>query len=384
MSLARDAYISADWFAAEQSEFFAKTWVFAGVSADFQNPGDYAALQAGAFPLAVIKLKDGSLAAYHNICRHRGTTLLEGMGNTGKSLVCPYHRWTYTLDGRLKGAPNMTECFPDLDRSKLSLKPASVGEFQGLVFVNAEPDADFESWVNPIRDKAWPHDLSAKDINEAAPLIYDMKCDWKVFIENAVDGYHLAYLHETTLGGPTPSENIWERHGDHLLWYATDEGDLRHALPAKSRKDYKKYWTKPIKGADKRGYAGVYHLFPTTLITATPYSFSISSLTSDAVGTCRMVVRQWVGPGQSKDERKYIPGYDAKTGIITSDNWTKPALETGDFQTEDVWICEKIQRGLNSPAFERGPLAKGAGAEDPLNWFHETIKSYSKGYKRDL
>ena len=375
MTLPRDAYTSPEWYTAEQTDFFATTWVFAGIASDFQNPGDYMSVQSGAFPLAVLKLKDGSLAAYHNICRHRGTTLLEGSGNAGKSLVCPYHRWTYTLDGRLKGAPNMAECFPDLDRAKLSLKPASVGEFQGLVFVNADPGADFKTWIDPLREAAWPHDLSAKDMSEGVALTYEMKCDWKVFVENAIDGYHLAYLHETTLGGPMPDRNIWERRGNHLLWYAIDADNTRHSLPAKSRKEYKKYRTKLIKSASKSGFAGVYHLFPTTLITATPYSFSIASLTATSVGTCRMDVRQWVGPGQSKDERKYIPGYDAKTNIISSDNWTKPAMETGDFQTEDVWICEKIQRGLNSPAFERGPLAKGAGAEDPIGWFHEAIEN---------
>ena len=251
-----------------------------------------------------------------------------------------------------------------------------VGVFKDLVFVNPDPGADFDNWVKPIKDKAWPHDLSAKDISKAASLIYDMKCDWKVFVENAIDGYHLAYLHEQTLGGPAPEENVWEQHGQHLLWFATDEAGMRHSLPAKSRKEYNRYWTKPIKGAASAGYAGVYHLFPTTLITATPYTFSISSLIPTQVGRCRMLVHQWVGPGQSKDERRHIPGYDAKTGTISSDNWTKPALETGDFQTEDVWICEKIQKGLASPAFELGPLAQGAGAEDPVGWFHNTVESF--------
>lgn len=240
MSLPRDAYTSADWFKTEQRNFFAKAWVFAGVVSDVQIFGDYITVQAGAFPLAVIRLKDGTLAAYHNICRHRGATLLEGIGNVGKSVVCPYHRWTYTLEGQLKGMSNMAECFPDLDRSKLSLKPASIGEFQGLIFVNPKPKADFDSWINPIRNKAWPHDLSAKDISEAATLIYDLKCDWKIFIENAIDGYHLAYLHEATLGGPKPDKNVWERHGDHLVWYAIDEAGRRHSLPAKAQNEYKK------------------------------------------------------------------------------------------------------------------------------------------------
>jgi len=380
--LPREAYTTKVWQDAENNELFGHSWVFAGLESDIPNEGDYLTHQTGNSPLAVIRQKDGSLKAYHNICRHRGTTLLEGQnntnkGNTGKSIVCPYHRWTYVLDGRLKGAPDMATCFPDLDRANLGLKPAAIGVFQGLLFVNPNPSENFENWIAPITDKAWPHDLGAKDIYEAATLIYDLKCDWKVFVENAIDGYHLAYLHEDTLGGPKPSENIWEKHGEHLLWYATDDGDMRHALPVKARKDYKKYWTKPISAAKAPDYAGVYHLFPSTIIAATPYSFSISSLKPSGVGTSELSIRHWVGPqsilGQSKDDRKYIPGFNPKTGRISSENWTKPALETGDFQTEDVWICEKLQKGLFSPAYECGPLAKGVGAEDPIAWFHETL-----------
>lgn len=86
-----------------------------------------------------------------------------------------------------------------------------------------------------------------------------------------------------------------------------------------------------------------------------------------------MTVRLWVGLWQSKDPRKGIPGYDKSTGIISSDHWKKHPLETGDFQTEDVWICERVQRGLESPAYEAGPLAKGTGAEDPVAWFRSSI-----------
>ena len=89
-----------------------------------------------------------------------------------------------------------------------------------------------------------------------------------------------------------------------------------------------------------------------------------------------MHVRHWVGPWQSKDERKYIAGYDKATNIISSDNWTQHPLETGDFQTEDVWICEKVQKGLESPAYSHGPLSEGPGAEDSLRWFHEILSRY--------
>ena len=369
--LPREAYLENAWHAREQRQLFADSWVFAGLKSDIENAGDYLTVNAGAFSIAVIKSKTGALNAVHNICRHRGAELLEGnYGNAGKSLVCPYHRWTYGLDGSFRGAPHMAACFPDLDRNKFSLKPAAVGVFRELIFVNPNPNADFCNWIGPLTDKAWPHDLAAKDLREGAPLLYDLKCDWKVFIENAIDGYHLAYLHEHTLGGPEPDKNTWERAGDHLIWYATDEG-VRHRLPHKARDESK--GAPKVKSAAKSGYGGVYYLFPATIIVPTPYGLSISTLEPISPGRCKMHVRNWVGPWQSKDERKHVPGYDKTTGVISSENWTKHPLETGDFQTEDVWICEKVQKGIKSPACEFGPFAKGAGAETPIEWFHLTF-----------
>ena len=374
--LKRDAYTSADWFKREQDELFSKSWQFALLESDVPNPGDYTAIQLGQHPIVILRLKDGEIGAYYNICRHRGTTLMEGSGNAGKSIVCPYHRWTYALDGRLKGVPNMSECFGELDRASLGLKPCAVGAFKGLVFVNPDVNAHFESFIAPIMNLAWPHDLSAKDLKEAATLIYDMKCDWKVFAENAIDGYHLAYLHENTLGGPLPAKNIWERHQDHMIWYATDEDGKRHSLPEKSRKEAKAVWAKPLKDTTGQEFGGVYFLFPNTIITPTPYTFSVSRLNPISAGKSELHIRHFVGPWQSKDERKYIPGYNSKTGRISSDNWIRHPLETNDFQTEDVWICEKIQTGLNSSAYELGPLSNGPGAEDPIRWFHKSIRQY--------
>ncbi len=372
--LARHKYTNQDWHDTEQRQLFSQTWQFVGLASDLKDEGDYITAQLGQFPILVIRLADGDIAAFHNICRHRGTTLLEGTGNTGKSIVCPYHRWTYVLDGRLKGVPDMKTCFPDLDRANLSLKPVSFGVFNGLIFVNPKPDSGFESFVAPLDDKSWPHDLSDNDIIEVPPLHYELKCNWKVFIENGIDGYHLAYLHEKTLGGPKVDENLWERHGDHAIWYATEDKDVRHALPAKNRKEAQSWRAKKLNSAAGHGYGGVYYLFPNTFITATPYTFSISVLKPTSSKTCDLIVRHFGKKGDTKDQRKHIPGYNKHTDTIRSEFWTKPALETGDFQTEDVWICEKIQAGLNSPAFEYGPLSIGPGAEDPIRWFHESLQ----------
>ncbi|WP_305986846.1 aromatic ring-hydroxylating dioxygenase subunit alpha [Roseibium sp. MMSF_3544] len=366
-----DAYFDPDWLKLEQQQLFPDTWCFAGTVKDFAAPGDYRVVDVGWSSLAVILGKDGTLAAVHNFCRHRGAALFDkASGNAGSTIVCPYHRWTYGLDGALRGLPDRQSCFADLDRANLSLKPAAIGVFREFVFVNPNAAARFEDWIAPVADKAWPHDLFASDVKEAVPLIYDVKCNWKIFAENAVDGYHLAYLHEQTLGGPTPDKNVWERAGDHMVWYANEDG-IRHRLPKKIRDEAGSSGL--IKSASATGYGGVYFLFPLTLVVPTPFGLSVTSMKPLAPDRTRLDVRQWVGPWQATDERKYIPGYDKTTGIISSENWTQPPLETGDFQTEDIWICEKVQRGLEMPGFEFGPLSRGPGAEDPIRWFHESL-----------
>jgi len=369
--LPRLAYTETDWFDRERQTLFADAWYFICTTSDVADAGDYRTIQIGNAPIAVVRQRHGDLAAILNVCRHRGAVLLEGeSGNAGGSLVCPYHRWTYGLDGGLRGVPDRAACFPDLDRASLGLKPAALGVFKDLVFVNPNPDAKFDRWIAPIRGQEWPHDLFAADVREATPLLYDMKCNWKIFVENAIDGYHLAYLHQKTLGGPTTDQNLWQRVGDHMIWYAAEDG-IRHRLPAKIRDQVGT--TGIIKSASNPGYGGVYYLFPSTLIVPTPFGLSLSTLHPVATDRTRMTVRHWVGPWQSTDERKHVPGYDKAAGVISSDNWTKHPLETGDFQTEDVWICEKVQRGMAATAYEHGPLSQGPGAEDPIRWFHKTL-----------
>jgi len=370
-----EAYTDAAAFAAEQRSVFSSAWIAAASVHDFSETGDYRTVTCGAARLAVVRDKDGSLRAFHNHCRHRGAELLDGAaGNCGAAMVCPYHRWSYNLAGELRGVPNRAECFPDLDRGRLGLKPAALGLFKDLVFVNPDPAADFAAWIAPLAGLEWPHDLAASDVSEAVPLRYDMKCDWKVYVENALDGYHLAYLHDKTLGGPLPDGNEWRRAGDHLIWYATEDG-ARHRLPKFVREQSGEAGM--IASAADPGYGGVYYFFPATLVVPTPYGLSVSTLHPTAAGRCRLDIRHWVGPYQETDERDYVPGYDKATDVISSEHWTQHPLQTGDFQTEDVWICEKVQRGLESPAYEHGPLSRGAGGEDALRWFHEQLAVFS-------
>lgn len=154
--LPREAYVSEEWLERERKQLFSKTWAFAGVVMDFAEPGDFRTVQVGSHSLIVIKDSDGELRGFHNICRHRGTELMEGRGNAGKTIMCPYHNWVYNLDGRLRGIPAQKECFPDLDKKKIALFEAAVGVFRNLVFVHpeADPDEPFQTWVDDLESVA--------------------------------------------------------------------------------------------------------------------------------------------------------------------------------------------------------------------------------------
>ncbi|MEO1194209.1 MAG: aromatic ring-hydroxylating dioxygenase subunit alpha [Pseudomonadota bacterium] len=375
--LPREAYINEAWLEREREQLFSRSWTFAGVVQDFANPGDVRTISAGNHSLIVVKGKDGRLRAFHNLCRHRGTELVEGNCNVGKRLVCPYHNWVYDLDGQLAGVPAQKTCFPDMDRSQVRLHAAALGIYRDLVFVHpdATPAEPFETWLADLDRVPWPHDLSADGLSEnSEELVYELKCNWKVFVENALDGYHLAYLHKHTLGGPTPDKNLWEPFGRHLVWWSTERDGVKHRIPA-FMEAADKGWTTRAHDDDAVGYGGVYLLFPTTLLTPNPWGFSLSLLEPVDAGTTLLRVRNWAPEGRRSFSyrAKEAPGYDKVSGRIKSSAWTKHPLESGDFQTEDTWACEKVQRGLKSPRHETAFLAAGAGGEAALAYFQQCV-----------
>lgn len=376
--LPREAYTSTDWFSREQDNLFSKTWSFFGLSSEISKPGDFLTGKVGRYPVAVVQNQDGELRAYHNLCRHRGTELLEGQGNTGKTLVCPYHRWTYGLNGDLRGLPNKAECFPDIDRKEWSLKEASVGMFKGMIFVNPDPKQSFSGWVGPLTGVEWPHDVGDASLVAGEEFVCRMKCNWKVFFENAIDGYHLAYLHENTLGGPLPGLNEWESHGQNMVWYSTERDGVRNRIPKFVAEQVGKYSMPTIKGAEDPGYVGVYMLFPTTIVTPSPWSLTVSRMEPVDPDTTVLRARTWITKSWMNyaDRLKDTPGFNPQSGLIESDHWKTHPLETGDFQTEDIWVCEKMQRSLHSPNYSVGPYSKGSGGEAMLEVFQKIVLDY--------
>ncbi len=379
--LGAEAYTSPEWFAAEQKTLFARSWVFAGVVSDLSEPGDYTTAQAGHYPLAAVRGRDGTLRGFHNICRHRGTEILEGAGNMGGAFVCPYHEWSYDLAGNLRGIPDEADCFPELDRAGLNLHGAGLAVFRDMVFLHPDPDANFQAWLGGVEDVAWPHDISA--LVETRDVTYEMNCNWKVFYENAIDGYHLKYLHRKTFGGPAPTGNDWVPKGDHLIWYYTEQKGRKSAI-AKTVADRIKGDDQPtIPGAEDADYGGVYMLFPTTIALPNPYNFSVSQLLPLGAEKTLIRSRVWGIPGSKGRVSQNIEASerarDPHTGHVKLELLDCHPTETLDHQLEDMWICEKLQRAMHSPKFSVGALAKGGGGEATLEIFQNIVRQMVEG-----
>lgn len=378
--LSREAYISPAWFERERRDLFGRSWTCAGAAVDLSTPGAYATVAAGEFPLVVLRDDRGMLRAFHNLCRHRGTELLEGAGRLDRMrIVCPYHRWTYGLDGALSAVPMQAQCFADLATAEISLFPAAVGELGGLVFVHPDPGADFADWCGDLDRAVWPHRFERMSAGPEAT--FEMNCNWKVFVENAIDGYHLAYLHRDTLGGPRADRNVWDVHGRHLVWYSTETG-RKTCLPETVAKAAGGRALRAIDGAGSGEYGGVSLLFPSTFVTATPTELTVSRLEGVTADVSRLSTRVWLrkSAGWSnwfdREKVEETPGYDPSSGFFRLSRLDRHPLETGDFHWEDIWVCEKMQRSLHSPAYRAGPLAAGAGAEAPLEVFQRNVLDF--------
>jgi phenylpropionate dioxygenase-like ring-hydroxylating dioxygenase large terminal subunit len=367
------AYRDAGWFEREHRELFARAWTFACTTLDVPNPGDYMTVTIGRFPMVVVRDGKGELHAYHNICRHRGTQLLEGKGNQRHGIVCRYHAWTYNLDGSLRGLPKHAELFPDFDIRGVGLHRGGIGVLGDLVFVNPDPEPEpFADWLAGIdTSHMWPHRIAG--LSEKRPIRYDIACNWKFFCENAMDGYHLSYLHDKTLMGPDAMNQDWDAVGRHWVFISFGESANRQDTQYA-----------PIPGVDASGrHPVVWQFFPNSGVLATSIFFSAYTIVPVAPERCYLDLRTWMMPKETQDATKRSrPSGSSGHGTIMKDGTRLISIPTLsghpmdslDFQIEDMWICERQQQALQSPRFKVGPLARRV--ETSLTFFQRNVLDY--------
>ena len=193
-NLAPRAFVAPEIFDEELRTIFARSWVHVADLGDVRTPGTYVTAMIGRTPVIVMRDRAGELRAFLNACRHRGAQLLEGKGTCDKQIKCPYHAWSYGLDGALLGVP-YREQFDHAALDQMNLVPLRVGSVGPFVFACLDPNApSLEEWTGDLGG-----DLARAGADKwelGYELTYELAANWKLFVENANDGLHVQFVHD--------------------------------------------------------------------------------------------------------------------------------------------------------------------------------------------
>ncbi|HDZ83218.1 MAG TPA: (2Fe-2S)-binding protein [Roseobacter sp.] len=327
-------YTSEDFLALETSSIFANEWFCVGRADALANSGDYVTLDLANQPIIVLRDKEGVLKAMSNVCRHRMSVLLEGRGNT-RSIVCPYHAWTYNLDGSLRGAPAMDQN-EGFCKSDYRLPDVRCEEWLGWVFVTLNPDVPpVARQLSKVEDLVGDYDMANYSETFFETHIWDT--NWKVLAENFMESYHLPVCHAGTIGGLSKLDEMICPPGEDAFNYHTILKDetlkIAMAHPSNQRME-----------GDRRRTTYLLAIYPSLLITLTPGYFWYLTLHPHGVGR----VKIGFGGGMSND---YANDPDAQ------DNFKKLKTLLDDVNVEDKGCTEKVYRGLCSQAATPGHLS---------------------------
>ena len=192
-----DVYASEEVFALEKERIFMKDWLCVGREEEIAGKGDYMTHKVMGEPIIIARNTEGRVNAFYNQCQHRGVEVAEGSGNT-RRFMCPYHAWTYDLDGRLVGAQFM-QGSEGFDPKNCRLKPLKCETWAGWIYVSFNPDAGPLSDVTSFLEEAFG-ELRQQDCGLAHKFTLKMNCNWKLVYENQLDNYHVGVLHAATVG----------------------------------------------------------------------------------------------------------------------------------------------------------------------------------------
>jgi len=226
-------YTSREFFDREVERIFMRSWNFLGREDEVAKPGDYAVFDLFGESVIVIRDRANAVRGFANSCRHRGTRLLHGKGSC-RAIVCPYHGWGYDLSGRLVGAAGMEDTH-DFDRERYGLHPLRLETWDGFIFVNFDPKAG--SLLDYLGDL--PERLDSYNFGDMGCVRrpeYDLACNWKIFLENAMEDYHTPIVHKQSIGVQITSPELARGEWGGIYMPAEKTiavlaADLEHAFP---------------------------------------------------------------------------------------------------------------------------------------------------------
>ena len=304
-------YSDRDVWGLEQERIFARTWQYVGHAGMAERPGDFFTARAGRIPIVVTHAEDGRTRAFVNVCRHRGSLVAEGAGNR-MTLQCPYHAWTYALDGRLRAAPRA-----DFDLDGLGLVPVRLESWGPFLFVNADDDAEplLELLGDvPARVAELGLDLDALRFHHRSE--WTVAANWKVVAENFLECYHCAVAHPGFTALVDVSPDVYRLEVG--SWHSTQIG--------------------PARDGESRSH--FHFVWPNTGINVFPGEPNLS-----------------IGPIMPASPERTDRLLDYFFGDGVGASWIAELLELDDqVGREDTILVERVQNGVASGALSEGQL----------------------------
>lgn len=317
--------------------------------------GDYQTLDVGPESVLVLRDRDGSIRGFHNVCRHRGSRLLDGAGTCPATITCPYHGWSYRQDGALVGVP-MRDSFPGLDRAEHSLRPVRVDTALGFVFVclAGDPPPVADTW-GKLGEELAPYRF--EEMVPLAPISTDVwNVDWKIAMDNYLESYHVPVGHPGLYRMFTPDYDdqlsvagvargvSWMREQLSSRWsearYQNLIGRAATHLPESLRRCWRFYSALPNLGID---------VFPDQM--------DFFQLLPGGPGKCIVRGTTFGLPGTSRELR--------------AARFLSNRINT-QVNNEDKWLCQRVQRGLGSSSYKPGPLSR---LEVFMHEFHNLLRA---------
>jgi glycine betaine catabolism A len=381
--LSREFYTSPNDYEIELEALWYRDWLFIGHDCEIARPGDYLTVQIGAYPVVVVRDRDGTVRAFHNSCRHRGARLCRDEHGHAPRLVCPYHQWTYRLDGALLVARDMGEPF---DRSQHGLRAVHCATVGGYIWVCLGKVApEFEPLARQVEPYLRPHRLHEAKVAFESTIVE--RANWKLVWENNRECYHCPANHpelsrtfpatptvanpELAAGNTRAVEqwSLWETRGLPSRFQLSANGQSR--VVRMSLIDGAVSYTMDGRAAVRRPLsdsvtddAGALLMFH--------YASTWNHLLADHAVSFRVLP---LGPTETQLTTKWLVHKDAQAGVdYDLARLTEVWLATND---EDRRICQENQLGVNSPGYAPGPYSpiQEAGVMQFVRWYRDHLVS---------
>ena len=345
-TLPSSLYTDPEVFKAEKEKIFSRTWQVVAHTSQLARAGDYLTTELNGEPLVLVRGGDNQLRGFYNICRHRAGPVAEGCGSR-KLFRCGYHGWTYNLDGALISATEV-EGVHEFRPSDFALAPVRTEEWFNLVFVNLDPEA------TPLRETLGELPAQAeKFLFQGMTLFerrtYDMKCNWKTYVDNYLEGYHLPSVHPSLNRELDYNAYVVEPYASHVRQFSP----IRGAQPGDAT-------PRRYQQARDDLTTDYFWIFPNWMLNCYPDNVSLNIiLPLEPERT--LAIFEW-----------YLPDKDHASPAA------KASVEFSDqIQIEDLGICEIVQKNLHSRSYSRGRFS--VRQEKGVHAFHRMYAKKMSG-----